>query len=329
MRLAVAVVLACAAAPAAAQPKDTVALASADPSFHAALAAALSPSGTGVIDTDASPPSLGDLTAGSRDVADREHATGTVWLIASPSGSTLVAYDRAVDRVLVRELPYPLPLSTTQAAEAARMTRTMLRALHAMPETEQQTPPPKPPPPEDIRVEPIVQPPRAPILGAALAADVHLWGPASDVVPAAALAAIWRPDALGLTASISLSPSADLITPAFDGGVRDTTIALAGRFPLPVSTHVAVAVELGAALHFVRVEGVLVDGEPVDTTAVDPALRFGASGVYSLSREVGIGLGVSTDTLLRRQMYDAGSDRILIISRLQVVAGAFVSVQIL
>src|SRR5438309_4014343 len=140
VRLAVVVVLACAVAPAAAQPTAAVALASADPSFHAALAAALAPNGTAVIDSDAAPPSLGDLTAGSRELADREHAAGTVWLIAGPNGSTLVAYDRTADRVLVRELPYSLPLAATQAAEAARMTRTMLRALRAMPEAEQ-TPP--------------------------------------------------------------------------------------------------------------------------------------------------------------------------------------------
>jgi hypothetical protein len=324
----VAVLLACAVAPAAAQPKETVALASGDPSFHTALAAALSSSGTAVIEAEAEPPALGDLTAGSRALADREHATATVWLIAAPSGSTLVAYDRTVDRVLVRELPYTLPLSATQAAEAARVTRTMLRALRAMPEAEQTPPPPKPPV-EEVPIAPIVTPPRAPILGASLAADVHLWGPASDVVPTAALTAIWRPTALGIAASISLAPSADLVTPAFDGGVRDSTIALAGRFPLRVSPHIMVAAELGAALHFVRVEGVLVDGEPIDTTAIDPAIRFGFSGAYSVSHEVEIGLGVATDTLLRRQMYDAGSDRILIISRLQVVAGAFVTVQIL
>ena len=328
VRVTVAVLLACAVAPAAAQPKETVALASSDPSFRAALAAALSPSGTGVIDVEAEPPALGDLTAGSRAVADREHATGTVWLIAAPSGSTLVAYDRAVDRVLVRELPYTLPLSATQAAEAARVTRTMLRALHAMPEAEQ-TPPPKPPPVAEIPIAPVAPVERAPILGASLAADVHLWGPASDVVPAAALTAIWRPTALGIAAEIALAPSADLVTPAFDGGVRDSTVAIAGRFPLRVTPHLAVAAELGAALHFVRVEGVLVDGEPIDTTAIDPALRFGFTGAYAVSREVEIGLGVATDTLLRRQMYDAGSDRILIISRLQVVVGAFVSMQIL
>ena len=172
VRLAVAVLLACAVAPAAAQPTQAVALASADPSFHDALAAALAPTGTSVIDADATPPALGDLTAGSRALADREHATGTVWLIAGPSGSTLVAYDRAVDRVLVRELPYTTPLSATQAAEAARMTRTMLRTLHAMPESEQA--PPKPPPAVDVTEPETPVTPPAPILAATLAGDVHL-----------------------------------------------------------------------------------------------------------------------------------------------------------
>src|SRR2546421_724526 len=89
----------------------------------------------------------------------------------------------------------PATAQPTQAAEAARMTRTMLRALRAMPETEQTAP--KPPPIDVVTEPPPPEVPRAPILAAALAANVHLWGPASDVIPVAALAAIWRPSAPG------------------------------------------------------------------------------------------------------------------------------------
>ncbi len=278
-----------------------------DPSFRAALSDALAPAGMTVIEAEATPPSLGDLPAGSRELADREHAAGTVWLIGSPNGSTLVAYDRAVDRVLVRELPYTLPLASTQAAEAARMTRTMLRALHAMPESEQQKPPPPLPPPEAIAAPP---PPRAPILAAGLAANVNFLAPGSDAIPASELSVIWRPQSLGLALSGSLAPSADLIAPAFDGSVRDWTLALDGRFPLRVSPHVTVSAELGAALHFVRIQGLLVDGEPVDTSSFDPAVRFRFAAGYSVRPDVEIGLGVAADTLLRRQMFDAGRSRI-------------------
>ena len=327
MKLAWAVVLACAVGPAAADPPQAVALASTDAGFRSALASALAP-GLTVTVTEATPPSLGELAAGSREVADREHAAATVWLIGTPTGATLVAYDRAVDRVLVRELPYPLPLGATQAAEAARMTRTMLRALRAMPENEQAKPP-LPPPAEELHAPPVIVPEPDPVLGLALAADVHLLAPGADALAAASLTAIWRPRALGATVSTSLAPSANLMTAAFEGNVRDTTAALSGRFPLRLAPRIEVAAEAGLALHFVHIEGVLVDGEHVDTSELDPAIRVGFSGTYALRKEVDLGLGISVDTLLRRQMFDAGSSRILIISRLQLVAGAFVAVQIL
>jgi hypothetical protein len=119
------------------------------------------------------------------------------------------------------------------------------------------------------------------------------------------------------------------MTTAFEGNVRDTTLALSGRFPLRIAPRLGVVAEAGLALHDVHVEGVLVDGEHVDTSDLDPAVRLGFAGTYALRKEVDLGLGISIDTLLRRQMFDAGSDRILIISRLQLVAGAFVAVQIL
>src|SRR5262245_35190955 len=99
---------------------------------------------------DVAPPTIADLAAESRRLADREHATATVWLMPATSGATLVTYDRHVDRLLVRELPYPSPLSATQAAEAARMVRTMLRALRVTSDPDQAPPvaagPPQQPP---------------------------------------------------------------------------------------------------------------------------------------------------------------------------------------
>ena len=330
MKLACALVLALALGSAAAEPPQAVALASSDTSFRGALAGALEPAGMTVIVTEATPPSLGELAAGSRDVADREHAGATVWLISSPNGATLVAYDRSVDRVLVRELPYTLPLGATQAAEAARMTRTMLRALRAMPEVEQPKPTTTPAPPtEHLRAAPVLVPAHDPVLGLALSADLHLLAPGADALAAASLTGIWRPTAIGASLSASLAPSANLMTTAFEGNVRDTTFALSARFPLRIAPRLGVVADAGLALHDVHIQGVLVDGEQVDTSDLDPAVRLGFAGTYALRKEVDLGLGISIDTLLRRQMFDAGSDRILIISRLQLVAGAFVAVQIL
>jgi hypothetical protein len=313
------------AAPAAA---DSVALATSDPSFHRALSDALVTTGmTVVIASDAAPPALGELTAGSRALADREHATATVWLVAAASGSTLVAYDRGVDRVLVRELPYRVPLTASQAAEAARMTRTMLRALRVMPQSE----PPKevvtPPPHEPAVVVP-VEPPEEPRFAATLGLDLHVLAPGADATPVAALAVTYRPERFGVMVSVELAPTSDLTAAAFTGDVRDTTFAAVVRAPLRVEPKIVVAAEAGLALHLIHLRGVLVDGEPVDTTGVDPAIRLGASAGYALRDNLLIGFGISADTLLVRQIYDAGMDHVLEVPRLQIVGGISAALQI-
>ncbi|HEX7699111.1 MAG TPA: hypothetical protein VF403_00230, partial [Kofleriaceae bacterium] len=73
---------------AAAQPvSESIVLAGSDPVFQSALDEAVAPAGFGVIRaSDVTAPSLGALSTASRELADRLHATATVWLIASPSG---------------------------------------------------------------------------------------------------------------------------------------------------------------------------------------------------------------------------------------------------
>jgi hypothetical protein len=314
------------AAPAAA---DSVALATTDPSFHRALSDALATTGmTVVIASDAAPPALAELTAGSRALADREHATATVWLVPAESGSTLVAYDRGVDRVLVRELPYRVPLTTTQAAEAARMTRTMLRALRVMPQSE---PPPKEvvtPPPQGPDVVVPVEPPAEAMFAATLALDLHVPAPGSDATPVAAVAVTYRPERFGVMVSAELAPTSNLTAAAFTGDVRDTTFAAVVRAPLRVEPKIVVAAEAGLALHLIHLRGVLVDGEPVDTTGVDPAIRLGATAGYAVRANLLIGFGISADTLIVRQVYDAGMDHVLEVPRLQIVGGISAALQI-
>ncbi len=313
-------------APAAA---DSVALATTDPSFHRALSDALVSTGmTVVIANDVAAPALGELTAGSRALADREHATATVWLVPSATGSTLVAYDRGVDRVLVRELPYHVPLTATQAAEAARMTRTMLRALRVMPQSE---PAPKEvvaPPPQEPDVVVPVEPPGEPRFAAALGLDMHVLAPGSDATPVASLAVMWRPERLGVMISAELAPSSDLTAAAFTGDVRDTTLAAVVRSPLRVEPKIVVSAEAGLALHLIHLHGILVDGEPVDTTGVDPAVRVGATAGYAVRANLLIGFGISADTLVVRQVYDAGMDHVLEVPRVQIVGGISAVLQI-
>src|SRR6202042_3183731 len=101
---------------------------------RAELRDALLPADIAIVVVDAPTPTLGDVTSASRVLVDREHATGAIWWIAGSAGSTLVTYDRGVDRVLVRTVAFATPLDAAQSAEAARMARTMLRALRVTPD---------------------------------------------------------------------------------------------------------------------------------------------------------------------------------------------------
>ncbi|MBA3818606.1 MAG: hypothetical protein H0X17_06910, partial [Deltaproteobacteria bacterium] len=125
------------ASPTLAEPATHVVVAGRDRVLAAALGDAFAPSGMTVVEVaDAPPGSIAELAVASRALADREQARSVVWLIVDPGGATLVTYDREVDRVLVRTLPYAPPLTAARAAETARMARTMLRALQIPDEPE-------------------------------------------------------------------------------------------------------------------------------------------------------------------------------------------------
>src|SRR5205085_3227200 len=104
-------------------------VATADRTLLSALADAFAPIGMTIVEVaDVPPAAIGELATSSRTLAEREHAGAVVWFLVDRDGATLVAYDREIDRVLVRPLKYTPPLSPERAAETARAARTMLRA---------------------------------------------------------------------------------------------------------------------------------------------------------------------------------------------------------
>lgn len=297
-------------------------LVSSDAAFSTALDDALVPAGMAVVTVgEAAAPSIGELSAESRRLADREHATATVWLLPAPTGATLVTYDRNVDRLLVRELPYAPPLSPTQAAEAARMVRTMLRALRVTPDSDQLPAPMKIAPPAP-------PPPSPPWLAIDLGGGAWFAAPAETSALAGYAAVVWRPQGFGAAVTGDVAPEAGFMTPAFVGRVRDIVVAAEARKAFEVHSRIHIAPTAGVALHLIELHGDLVEGAPVDSHSYDPALRLGATAHYSLPRGIEIGLAVSGDCLLRRQRYEVGNEEILTIPRIQVLTRLIVGIRL-
>ncbi len=315
------------ASTAAAEPR--VVVATSDRVLVAALRDALSAVGMFVIEVADSPPAgIGELTAMSRTVAQRERAAAIVWLLVDAEGATLVAYDRDIDRVLVRPLPYGPPLSAERAAETARAARTMLRALKLADEPEQQTPQQ----PAGVVVDTPAIIPQRPRAWPNFAVSAGFGGRygrlGEDGVIEVQLAATWRPDALGVIAMGSLSPRASVTSPAFMGDVSDNSFAIAARIPFVIAPRISVAGLAGPALHSIQVAGTL-GAENVSALRFDTALRLGASGGYAVAERLDVGLSISMDTLLKRQRYEVEGGQVLVMPRLQVSVGLLVSLRFL
>jgi len=300
-------------------------LASDDRTFEGALRDALAPAGmTLILVRDASPASIGDFVGASRRLADREHATSTVWLIAAPEGATLVAYDRDVDRVLVRTLPYRPPLDAGQAAEAARTVRTMLRALRVTPDSD--LAPPHAGDAAAVRARSAVV--DRTLLALDVDAGVRFGGPVALAAPTGALTVIWRPDRLGAAVSARFAPSTDVETSSVMGRISDESLSALARYPRRVAPAIDVAGSAGLSLHVIRLHGQVATGA-IDSLRFDPAARLGVTTTYAIGSALGLGLNVSADVLLRRQEYAVGEDTVLTVPRVQLAAGVLFTARIL
>lgn len=330
MRAIVAVVTVLASTAVASPAPETVVVASSDESFRAALNDALTPTGMRVIATADQAPSVAELSITARQIAEREGATSTVWLIFSPDKTTLVVYDRDVDRVLVREVPYAAPLDPAKAAEIARMARTMLRALRVSPEVD--LPLPRVEEARIVRAQvvasTIAAAPRARTFAVAAAVSLRVGAAASDASLDGRFSVLWRPDSLGLGLHASLATDGDLETTQFMGTIADDSIGLTLHYPIITGPKVHVLAAGGLALHSISVEGA-IDGEAVTDRRYDPAVRLVMTANYELGPNLDIGVGVSADGLLRRQRYASGMDEVLVVPRVQLTTGLIVTFRVM
>jgi hypothetical protein len=313
----IALVLVMSTAIADARSGEPIVLISSDAAFAGALDDALVPAGMEVVSLGMlAAPASAELTARSRELADQQRATATVWLMPAAAGATLVAYDRQNDRLLVRDLPYALPLSAPQAAEAARMVRTMLRALRVT--TESDLPPPTVMPPAG---------PPAPVIAAIVGLGAWFPAPGADRAFAGSLTIAWRPHGFGAAVSGTLAPRADIMAATFTGYVRDVVIAAEARKALRFAPDVYVTPGAGVAIHTVTLNGSF-GGGALTSRRYNPAVRVGVTAGYALPGGLEVGAAVSADLLLQRQKYEGVSEEILVVPRFQVVTGVVVGLRL-
>ncbi|MEO8845313.1 MAG: hypothetical protein ABI591_25725 [Kofleriaceae bacterium] len=314
---------------------ETIVAASTDAGFTAALQAALAPAGMAVVVVH-EPPQLevSDLTGGARRLAASATATATVALVFGDDGATLLAYDLDVDRVLVRSLPYHAPLTEAQAAELARTARAMLHSLRVTPDID--APPPHATEAAAIRERAALRPPPPPsplpvanVLALELVGGARLGTANATAAEHGAIAVVWRPDAPGLALAGSFVPSRSVETMAFSGSVSDLALAITGRVPLRIAARWTIAGEGGVALHRIRVAGSVTGAGSVESLRYDPALRAGGTAVFQLRHDIGIGVGLSVDGLLRRQDYSLDGAPLLALPVVQLTVGVALTAVIL
>ncbi|HEX3474739.1 MAG TPA: hypothetical protein VHT91_06840 [Kofleriaceae bacterium] len=325
------------AAVAGAAPPETVVVVSDDPGFAQAADEAFRAAGAIAVRAgELAVPAIADLTGASRQLADGEHATAAVILVFGEDGATLIAYDRGVDRALMRVLPYRAPLGPRESAEAAHMARTMLRALRVTPELD--LPLPHPQEAVAIRAQTAAAQLAAPtavsdgrdpgVLAVGLGGGLRAGAPGAAAGASGTVQLIWRPDALGVAVTASLGRAAAVDAAAFTGMASDAAGALTARLAIRPAPRWSLAGEAGAALHRVHVTGAL-SGAPVDVARLDPAIRIGGSALFIASPRLAAGVAVWADGLLVRQDYQVANQRILGVPVAQITLDVTVVARVL
>lgn len=290
-----------------------------DAALVAALGDALAPQQVIAVE-DPAPPSVGELTATSRHVVARENAAAAIWLIHDGTITTLVAYDRHADRVLVRTVPYTPPLDDAQAAVTARSARAMLRALAVDEESVRQ------PAPTAV-VAPQTEP-TTPTFATMAGLGARFGSPGTTSNALLTLAVIWRPRTLGVALDLAMGFAPDVSGSNFEGSIGDRSFAAVARLPLEVAPATTIAVSGGVAVHALRFAGETPMRTIVDWK-FDPAARLGAIASYAFRDGVEIGLAVSADYLLRRQRYEVEGQEILVMKPFQLMTAISLTIQVL
>jgi len=117
------------------------------------------------------------------------------------------------------------------------------------------------------------------------------------------------------------------MTRSVAGDGRAIVTAAEGRRALRLASDVWATPGLGLSLHSLVLAGAFSGGADVESRRYNAAAHTGITTTVELPYALDVGLGVSADVLLQRQRYEAGSEQILIVPRIQLLMAGFVAVR--
>jgi hypothetical protein len=282
--------------PTAASAAESVLLESDDVELQRALPSALAPLGISVIPK---PEAASSGEAHQNEAVETGASTARIWITANPEGrAVLNLRDQKSGRIVERELEHAPPFDSASAASVALMVRAILRSL-ATPDA---TPAPPPVPPtaqEEIPRVPTTSRVRVDAGGGVR------FDSAARVTPIVAGSIGWYGARLGAAASITASRAANINEQTFVGDLRDDSVALTLRLPLPMGDRLSIEPEAGLSLHWVRLQGALVTATnaEVESQSFNPGVVAGLRVAVALTRHIELAARLEGDGLLNRQQY--------------------------
>jgi hypothetical protein len=299
-----------------------------DPRVADALVVALSPWSLTVVRAPGPTPEsdVDAAAARARVIASDLHAGAVVWL-APPrppdDQAALWVYDAQTLELAVRPLTVWAPFDDAGAAAVALSVKTVLRAsplIAAEPAAPEAPPPPPPVTGPATSVEPAPAPTHArPGTEWWFATFVGARAPTGASAPVEARASVgasaW-PARFGGHAGFGLDleagPGASVSTHAFQGELREGSLAITARLRSPVAPWLALELQGGPALVLASLDGEAVpESTSLHALRLDPAVDLGAVADVTFGPRVSLGALATGSAFLRFQRYTLDGDGLL------------------
>jgi hypothetical protein len=231
-----------------------------DEELYRAISLALSAWGVETVRSDLPPPEPSQPEAVERatELARQLGVEAVVWISRTERGSLVWVFDARAGDVTTRILDETPPFDSAAAAAVALSVKTVLRSTVVAPPAERFGASPSPPPVEPARVEP-ARSERVVALEAGLGRHWVAEGQAETRLALGAVAWVAAARRVGISLEWAYGPGLDIDDERFQGRYRELVAGGAIRFRWLHEADISAALALGGAVHWVKLEGTLVE----------------------------------------------------------------------